>query len=277
MLSISDASRFSPRRRDLVDQILASSETFDYAAVVPDGPQEGSATWRAGVAEHAGRTDEAAMRFGREPTLTISDADPPPNSNPGRPWVLRSRLTLNGSGRVGWFHVDRSLTAELLGNDTIHMARTERGGLGLSILRNRQLVFAVGAVTAVPLGEDVRARIAPELQNDAIARLEPPDGARDWNPTAQYRHEWPVEITIGGATHLFFCGNVGIHGIQLFMAHGFRARAADISSVGFPKMTSVRGVLGTDECIALSRFGRCSNVGANASALLLDADGLEQG
>jgi hypothetical protein len=254
--------------------MISSADTFEYFTVVPGG-QDRSAPWRLQRAAHMDRGGLTAMLFGREPTLVISDADPPTNASPKRPFVLRSRFTLSGNDRTACFHVDRSLTSALGAGDVIHIARTERGGLGLSVLRNQRLVVAVGAVTAVPLGESVRARIAPELQDQAIALVEPPPGIMSWNAREQYGHEWPVEIQIDGTTHLFFVRNENIHGIQFFMVHGFRLRAPSTLAQGLSTPKSVQGVVGTDECVALSRVGQSPVVGANASALLLAADGLE--
>jgi hypothetical protein len=130
-------------------------------------------------------------------------------------------------------------------------------------------VVAVGAISVVPLGRDVMARIAPELKNDAMAAVEPPPGDSDW--AKQFRNEFPFEIRIGGRTGLFFRRNEQIEGLRLFVKHGFCVPAR----TAWPRAPkSIRGLAGKDECVALSRIGECSETGANASAFLLSADGL---
>ena len=235
--------------------MISSAETFLYFAIVPTRPDDTPARWRLRSAEHIDAVP-IAMPFGREPTLVISDQAPPTNAGPERPWVLRSRFTLSGSDWTAYFHVDRSLTSELCAGDVIHVARSERGGLGLSVLRNDRLVVAVGAVTAVPLGEDVSVRIAPERYDEALTLVEPPDGTRNWNPSQRYRDEWPVEIPIDGTTHLFF-------------------RRNETNPQRHPTLHRAR-VLRRERRVHRAVANRPDPaVGANASAFLLATDGLE--
>ena len=132
--------------------MTAVCTNFDYFAVIPGGSEEYASPWPLRLIDETGSTAGTAPRFGLEPTLTICDAAPPTNASPERPWVLRSRFTVNGGEQSGTFHVDRSLTSALRAGDVIHIAQTERGGLGLSVLRNQRLVVAVGAISVVPLG-----------------------------------------------------------------------------------------------------------------------------
>jgi hypothetical protein len=191
---------------------------------------------------------------GSETRIEIQDAPPPADAGPTRPWVLRSRFTLRSGSEAAFFHIDRSVMAALRADDAVHIARSGRGGLGISVVRGPHLVMAAGVVTAVPLG-DVRARIAADRQREAIADLRPPLGVRGWNAAELYAHELPLELWVGGREHLDFHLNGIIGDFEAFMVHGRREP-------------------GPDECVALSRLKQCSPIGARASALLLAADGL---
>jgi hypothetical protein len=70
---------------------------------------------------------------------------------------LLCRVTLTATEKHAiassfWFNVDRELIAMLRGSDVLHISRTHRAGLGLSVLRDGQLIAAAGAVMHVPLG-----------------------------------------------------------------------------------------------------------------------------
>ena len=49
--------------------------------------------------------------------------------------------------------------------DRLYLFRTGCGGIGLSLLRERRLVLAIGAVTAVPLGMNINVILGPRNQN----------------------------------------------------------------------------------------------------------------
>jgi hypothetical protein len=182
-------------------------------------------------------------------------------------------VTLGGESRSTHFHLDRSLVFALREDDIVYIARTAHGGLGVSLLREGRLVAAVGAASAVPLGEGVQVRVAPDLWEHATADARPEPGSNE-DPRDTYRHEQPLHISINGVGYLYFRRNQSIDGIHLFIKHGFYtrrpnwARGASISlrADGPDKM---------DECVALARVGVCPEIAANASAYLLAADGLE--
>jgi hypothetical protein len=221
------------------------------------------------------------MCRGHEPSLEITDAGLTRNAGwhrgVWRPSVLRSRFRLRCHERSLCFHVDKSLASVLRSGDFLHVARTAAGGLALAVLRDHQLVVAVGAVTAVPLGADIQARLVPERWNEALARLMPAPGVRNWNPRKEHRHEWPVEIQIAEEIGLFFRTNCQVGPYQVFIEHGFCVRRDGVWSwlTGTSARMAAQGLPGTDECVALVRLGECSTTGASASALLLSADGLE--
>jgi len=201
---------------------------------------------------------------GLSPTLQIEDAGFPPEAGKViprtglvHPRVLRSRFLLTASDQsdshvgAASFHVDRSIASALRFGDTLNMVRTSSGGLGISVIRERQLVVAVGSVTALPLGENVEAQIPSDLVEEAEALFWQRDPTFEMN-------ELPVELCIDGSRHLFYGGTRRINGYEVWTVHGH-----------------LRGMPGTDECLAISRIGACSPNGANTSAMLLVSGGLE--
>jgi hypothetical protein len=70
--------------------------------------------------------------------------------------------------------------------------------------------------------------------------------------------ERPIELTIGTATCLLPGGSPSLEDYAVRIQHGF-----------------LRGIPGVDECLAISRRGLCSDVAANASAVLVGVDGIE--
>ena len=207
-----------------------------------------------------------------EAFLSMSDAEPPANSNSDRPWVLRSRLTLRAGTRSSSFHLDRGLTSAFRTGDIIHIGCTARGGVGVSVVRDGRLVVAVGAVSVVPMGGDVSVRVASERWEEAVSLVCPPDGANE-DPRRTHRDERPVEIRIAGKNYLFFRRNETIQDIHVFVKHGFYIRRP--SSTRQPSVsTSAEQATEKDECVALAQISLCSSVAATTSAYLLAADGL---
>jgi hypothetical protein len=235
------------------------SHTFQYVAIVPANFPEAK-PWVASMCEpieSLGSEPRGARLVGYSPRLEISDAGLTPDTplragQRVRPKVLRSQLTLRAAERNGAtasaasFHVDRSLTSRLRPDDELYMARTSSGGLGLSIVRNGQLIVGVGALTLVPLGSNVSVRVPGDLVADAEAIFKQHD--------AEFRLlELSIEVSVGDQRRLRFRGWIQLGGYEVFVEHGF-----------YP------GIPGQDECLAISLKGACSVTGANASAQLLD-------
>jgi hypothetical protein len=233
--------------------------TFRYVAIVPDNfPQ--ATPWVASMDEPIERTGSElgdARLVGYSPRLEVIEADLTPDAPLGaahkvRPKVLRSQITLTAAERqhatvsAVSFHVDRSLTSRLRPGDELYMSRTFCGGLGLSIVRNSQLVAGVGALRAVPLGNNVGVSVPWDLITDAEAVFKQRD------PEFQLP-ELPIEVSVGAQRHLLLRGWIQLEGYEVFVEHGF-----------------YRGIPGYDECLAISLQGACSVTAANASAQLLD-------
>jgi hypothetical protein len=130
------------------------------------------------------------------------------------------------------------------------------------------------------LGKGIAARIAPELHELAVSREVPLPGlVKD-----SRKDEWPIDIRIGGASLLFFRRREEIEGYHLNISHGFYVRATWKTPLrsfwrgrAAPKPETIQGIDGIDECAALTLVDQSSWVGANASALLMETDGLEVG
>ena len=236
--------------------------TFDYVAIVPEPPNTDSCPWEVRLrdpVETEGDDLSDSRLVGLTPKLRIVDAGLPSDSEtdgskwPVPPKVLRSQITLTASDRANAtvasvsFYLDKGLISALRPRDALHLVRTHSCGLGVSVIRDGQLVVAVGAVTAVPLGRSVEARIPWDLAEkaEAVFKRHDPDFGF---PVL------PVEVTVGNQRHIIFGGTRQMDQYSVFMINGF-----------FPVED------GADECLAISLIGACSEVAANASAMLLDS------
>jgi hypothetical protein len=141
------------------------------------------------------------------------------------------------------------LTLAFEPGDTLHLARTHSGGVGLSLSRDGRLVVAVGAVSAVPL-ENVKAATPFDLVRKADAVFQERD------PEFHLPH-YPVQIEIQNEMRLLYGGRTRIGEYEVWVQHGF-----------------VRGIPGTDECVGIALKGVCGYVTASCSAMLIEL-GLE--
>lgn len=235
--------------------------TFEYTAIVPPEFREGRpCRWSVQLFGNVSETGEElhdSRLVGFSPHLEITEGGPTPNPSTSRPAVLRSRFTLSAAAKENAtvssasFYVDRDLTRIFEPGDRLHMARTDCGGLGLSLLRGDQLVFAVGAVSRVPLGSDVWAGTPMDLVREAEATFKKRDSKFGFR-------ELPVQISIGGQTRIKFRGWEKMANYDIWLEHGY-----------------LPGISGADECAAIALKGACGAVAASASAQLLNGGELE--
>ena len=129
----------------------------------------------------------------------------------------------------------------------VYLSRTSCGGLGLSAVREGSLIFAVGAVTAVPLGRSVTTRIPMDLVQRAATVFHERD-ARFHFP------ELPLEVVAGNRSAIMLSGRSRVGGCTVFLLRPFAC-----------------GIPGQDECAAMWGGNRQEDAAAHASALLLDA------
>ncbi len=106
--------------------------------------------------------------------------------------------------------LDRTLLEGLQAGDRVELVRTGTADIGVSTLRDGELLWAVGAVTTVPLGPMVRVQGGPAV-----------------NPALD---EWPrkdtwVEVSIGGQTSRLHNGEELTAGeYRVTLARAFRDR-----------------------------------------------------
>lgn len=229
--------------------LLPFAETFDYVAVMPATGRDGRCYTRS--ADAADQHAKGHRLVGWSPHLHIESAGMLRGGGPlsplcdlNRPAVLASRIVLAAHDRAeattsaAWFSLDQGLVDVLRAGDEVHMTRTPRGGLGVSVIRGDDLIVALGAVTAVPLGGNLKVAV----RRDRLARGEPPDGGSNTG----YPWQHPIEITSGGRVPRKPKG----YTIQVWY------------SVWPPPEDA-------DECVSIIRIGACPTVAAFASTQLL--------
>lgn len=241
--------------------VMPLAGTFKYFAIVPAKfMEERSCRWHVQLFEavdHIGEELHDSRLTGLSPRLEITDGGPTPNPSSSRPAVFRSRFTLTASARKNSsissaaFYVDRDLTRSFEPGDRLHMARTGCCGLGISLLRNDHLIFATGAISSVPLGNEVRGEIPLDLVQEAEATFKRRD------PNFRFR-ELPVQISVDGNPQIIFRGRQRLGNYDIWVEHGF-----------------LPGIPGVNECAAISLNGACGSMPASTSAQLLDGGELE--
>ena len=235
--------------------------TFRYFAIVPAEPwNERSSPWPVQLAEkidEIGNKQRDSRLTGFSPCLEITDGGRTPNPSVSRPSVFRSRLTLIASARKNSsvssasFYVAKDLISRFKPGDMLHMTRTSCARLGLSLLREGRLVFAVGAVSKVPLGDDVQAAAPRACVREAESVF------RKVDPKFQFR-ELPLQISTGGHLRILFRGPHGLGQYAIWVEHGY-----------------LPGLPGEDECAAIALEGACGATTASATAQLLNGGEIE--
>lgn len=232
--------------------------TFEYVAVIPDHM---GATFSCDMLLRPLTTDprsNAPTRLvGPTPRLHVEDAGPTPNPSSRAPASQRSRLRLiaadrrNASVAEASFVLDDGVISALRPGDLLHLVRTGCGNIGVSAIRCDQLIFAVGAITAVPLGCDVTARIPYDLVSQTEAIFKARDGGFEFA-------EYPVEIHASDEVRIMYKGRIELDSIDVWVLHGHYSCTP-----------------GVNACGSVVRKGACPAVDANSSALFLDSGALE--
>jgi hypothetical protein len=157
------------------------SGTFRYTGVIlADGPESYACTLHDSSA-----ADEAlrgAARFdnrlvGLQPTLALSRDR----------FVLTARTRDRAQKSSASLHADigSALCEVVRGGDVLHVVRTRSADIGLAVVRAGQLVLALGAATAVEIGEGVSVRGGSAQESSAWKMREP--NAATW-----------VEVSVAG-------------------------------------------------------------------------------
>jgi len=239
--------------------MLPPCGTFHYAAKAPSDPM--SSLWDLALLKPVIRTGSPLgdkRLVGYAPKMKVEKCGLRPDALEWRnqPSVMLSKVTLNAdheenaqAASVSFF-LDSALIHALHPGDRVFMSRTASGGLGISAVRGKQLIFAAGTVSGVPLGDNVKAQFPRELIDKAEAIF------RKYDPDFEFP-EYPLEIQIGRKKRIMYRGSCQINGYQVYVRHSFRP-----------------GEDADPECAAISLNGACPAVAANASAELLDHGGM---
>jgi len=228
--------------------------TFEYFTKVPSGGAQAS-PWvmesrETFVPTGSHLTDNRLV--GWNPLLHIVDAGLTPNPGPNCPAVLRSELRFVSQGKKyaqqssASYFVDRVVMNAVRPGDVFHMARSACGGLGVSALREGELIFAAGEISAVPLGSTIHARNPLDLIQGAETIFRQRDAQFEFS-------ELPIEIRDAVTCNILFHGSLSRNGYRIWVRHGF-----------YP------GVPGRAECAAISLDGACDHTAVCASAQLLE-------
>lgn len=233
--------------------VMPASGTFAYSTTVPmDG--QNTFPWEMKSLESFRPSGEplADNRLvGWSPRLYVRDAGLPPKPGPSVPSVERSEIRLVATDKkyasleTASYFVDRVLLRALRPGDVFHLARTCCGGVGASAIREGKLVFAVGAVGAVPLGSGISVKTPYDLLKKAEAIL------RERDPEFEFLHQ-PIEICIGDHSKILFRGHLEMGGYHVWVEHGF-----------------LQNDPGTEESVSITLDGACNWVAGSASAQLL--------
>jgi len=126
--------------------------------------------------------------------------------------------------------------------DVLNLVRTGTADIGVSLQRFGQLIFAVGAVSELPMGGDaVMVRSGPDLDFSASRRDQWP------------REDTWVDVSLSGKTT--------------------RLRGGEETTMDDYRVSVIRcfqdGTPGTYECVAISFKGTCSHEAAMNSTKLL--------
>ena len=227
--------------------------TFDYVGTVPADPL--SSSWNLELREPIRFSGEEMLDkrlVGYSPKLVIRDVGMRPDTPVWQhlPSVPLSKITLIADGKElalnasFSFYLHRELFEQLRSGDRVYLLRGSDTGLAISAFRERKLLFAVGAVIEVPLGELVRVCVPKSVwEAEKLIRREFPD----------YEFpEYPLGICVGDQKQLLYNGYFHMNGYE---GHVWHAIKPDPDG-GF-------------ECMAVSLEGGYSVVVANSSAKVL--------
>lgn len=232
---------------------MPPSGTFAYSTTVP---VEGlnAFPWKMKSLEPFERSGDPLVDkrlVGWSPLLYIREAGLPPNAGLSVPSVVRNEIRLMATDKkyasceTASYFVDRVLLRVLRPGDVFHIARTCCGGVGASAIREGKLIFAVGAVMAVPLGSEISVKIPYELLTKAEAIL------RQRDPEFELDHH-PIEICIGDLPKILYGGHLQMGAYHVWVEHGF-----------------LPGMPGTEESVSITLGEACDWVAGSASAQLL--------
>lgn len=230
--------------------------TFHYAGIVPDAKVVwGSGRWtvedQSGAARIEGGTRSEGWKFwtpsstrddshdslrdnrliGLRPTLRISECH----------LILETASRDRAQIASASLELDRSSIEAWQSGDILTLVRTGTADIGISLMRRGQLIMAVGAVSATPIGKDVVVQDGPVVNRAA-------GGLEQW----PRRGTW-VDVSVSGET-------VRLRGGEATAIGNYRVSVVRCFQDGFP---------GSYESVAISLDGSCAHEAALHSAELL--------
>lgn len=248
--------------------VMPPCGTCDYRAIVPAGwPAQDN--WQcedqSGALEL--RTNESIRKnrlVGHHPLLKVE----------GNQVTLQAIPSDHAQAQAFSLSLDRRLIDVWLPGDVLQFVRTATANLGVSTVRNNGLVTAVGVITCLQLGQDIRASsvsavscpdcdaaVAAEARHCHQCGASLPSGLPSTaHPLDSFKGpEGLLDITVHGESRrLGRGGHTELGGYEITVLHGFR--------VGIP---------GTHECAAISTpsaFGHDAAISSAAklAGILLD-------
>jgi len=241
----------------VLHKVIPLQGTFEYVAVVPDRAGAVFSCYTRSQRQLGGDLEHIPRLVGPSPLLQVQDAGPTPNPSVSNPATERSRLRLTAVDRrqasvaEASVILDRGVISALEPGDLLHMVRTPCGRIAISAIRSNQLIFAVGAITQVPLGSKFEALIPTDLIREAEAVFRKRE-------TGFHLAEYPIEVKVSGEQRVVYRGRFALGSFEVWVLHGFYF-----------------GLPGVDECLSVVQKGACPVVDANSSALFLDSAHLE--
>lgn len=216
--------------------------TFDYAGTVPASElayksgrwmlrdQSGAArTWQLWKFVHGYNSIRDRRLVGLRPRLQVSGAQ----------LILKAPLWDRAQVRWASIDLDRATIDAWQSKDLLTLVRTSTADVGVSLIREGQLIMAIGAATATPLA-NVVVKHGPAW--DRTARIEDLWRSVTW-----------LDVSISGQTATLSKGGSAT-------IKNYRVSAVRCYEFGVP---------GSFESIAISLEGACSHEGAVRSAELL--------
>ena len=98
--------------------------------------------------------------------------------------------------------------------DRLHLVRTGSGGIGLSLLREERLILAIGAVTAVSLGVDIKVNREPKLRGSLLNRVLDTQLNFQVGPEKLIFHERGIRTIGDYQIYIEYCWEDGIPGVD---------------------------------------------------------------
>jgi hypothetical protein len=130
--------------------------------------------------------------------------------------------------------------------DAFHMVGTCSGGFGASLIRQNKLIFAVGQVTAVPLGSGITARIPSDLLEGGQEVFRKRDSKFEFP-------ELPIEFRSSDISRIIYHGQIQMGSYRVRVERAFLP-----SEDALP------------ECASISLDEACDWMAASATAQLLN-------